>query len=98
VAILTIATLAVCAAARGAPLAAAVLGSVTILLVLRAAGDAAAAMNCIVVVLRAYCDQVQKAPGPAPAPAAQVQPQPSPRDEAMPDELEHVLEASGGRT
>ena len=93
--ILTTATLAVCAGAAQAPVAAGVLGSMTILMVLRAAGDAAAAMDCLTVVLRSYCEQVQGQPRPSLAPAVAVQP-PS-ADQGILAELDPVLEASAGQ-
>ena len=94
-----VATLAACAAAAGAPLAAGVLGAVTVLLVLRSLGDAVAAIDCISDVLRSYCNQVQAVPRPGPAPAATpTAVQPRPADEGVLADLEEVLEATPGRT
>jgi GT2 family glycosyltransferase len=97
---LAVATLAACAAAAGAPLAAGVLGAVTVLLVLRSLGDAVAAIDCLSDVLRSYCNQVQAVPRPGPAPAATptAAVQPRPADEGLLADLEEVLEATPGRT
>jgi hypothetical protein len=98
-AILVIAALAVCAAVQRSPLAAGVLGSMAILMALRTAGDAAAAMHCLTDALRAYSDQVSKLPRPASAATEPgVPPQTPAPDQGGLAELEPLLEASAGQT
>ena len=63
--------LAVRAATSQAPLVAAILGAMAILVLLRAAGDGAAAMNCLAEALQHYRERVEEASRSRPVADAQ---------------------------
>ena len=92
--ILILASLAVGAARGHAPVAAAVLGAMALLMTARAAGDGAAAIETLANALQDYCDEVQQRARPCPESSVHIEPKPH----GLPDELDEALESAGGQT
>jgi hypothetical protein len=92
--ILALASLALGAARGHAPVAAAVLGAMALLMTARAAGDGAAAIETLENALQEYCDEVQKCARPRPESSARIEQ----KLNALPADLDEVLEPAGGHT
>jgi glycosyltransferase involved in cell wall biosynthesis len=92
--ILALALLGLGAACGHAPVAAAVLGAMALLMTARAAGDGAAAIETLENALQEYCDEVQKGARPRPESSARIEQ----KLHALPADLDEVLEPAGGQT